>query len=137
MSSRVTPELGPRQIPELTFASSLVRACLRACLPNWVLDRFPNWPSLLHWFVHVFARAFRTGFSTDSRIGRPPKFAPPPARGSGPPHVRDPLLHRIKIPELHTFANSRLHRFQSSENREFPAPEKHVSRILSNLTFRG
>jgi hypothetical protein len=48
-----------------------------------------------------------------------------------------PVLHRIKIPELCTFANSRLHRFQDPDNREFPAPEKHASRILLNSTFRG
>jgi hypothetical protein len=48
-----------------------------------------------------------------------------------------PFLHRIKIPELCTFADSRLLRFQASENREFPAPEKHVSRTLLNSTFRG
>jgi hypothetical protein len=60
-------------------------------LPNLVLDRFPNWPSLLHRFLHVFARDFRTGSSTDSRTGLLPKFAPPPAWGSGPPHVRDPI----------------------------------------------
>jgi hypothetical protein len=41
-----------------------------------------------------------------------------------------PRLHRITIHELHTFANSRLRRFQASENREFPVPEKHVSRTL-------
>jgi hypothetical protein len=45
MSSRVTPELGLRQIPELALASSSIRACLRVWLPNWVLDRFPNRPS--------------------------------------------------------------------------------------------
>jgi hypothetical protein len=48
-----------------------------------------------------------------------------------------PFLHQVEIPELHTFANSRLHRFQASENREFPTPEKHVSRTLSSLSFRG
>jgi hypothetical protein len=72
------------------FASPQVHECLHAQLPNWVLDRFPNWPSLFQRFVDVFARDFRTGFSTDSRIGRTPKFASPPARGSEPPHVRDP-----------------------------------------------
>jgi hypothetical protein len=111
MSSRVTPELGPQQIPESAL--------------------------LLRRFAHVLARDSRTEPSTDSRIGHPPKFAPSPARGSGLPHVRDPIPSRTKIPELHTFANSRLHRFQTSENREFPAPEKHVSRTLLNLTFRG
>jgi hypothetical protein len=45
MSSCVTPEQGPRQIPESAFASPLVRACLRAWLPNWVFDEFPNRPS--------------------------------------------------------------------------------------------
>jgi hypothetical protein len=44
-----------------------------------------------------------------------------------------PLLHRITIPELHAFANPRLHRFQTSENREFPVPEKHVSRTFVKL----
>jgi hypothetical protein len=33
--------------------------------------------------------------------------------------------------------NPRLHKFQASENHEFPVPEKHVSRTLSNLAFRG
>jgi hypothetical protein len=83
MSSRVTPELGPQQIPE---SALLLR-----------------------------------------------RFAPPPARGSGLPYVRDPIASRINIPELHTFANSRLHRFQTSENRGFPAPEKHVSRTFVKL----
>jgi hypothetical protein len=86
MSSRVTSELGPRQIPELPSSEVRATASLRF-------------------------RALRMSVT--------------------------PLLHRIKIPELHTFANSGLHRFQASENREFPAPEKHVSRTLSNLTFRG
>jgi hypothetical protein len=45
MSSRETPELGPEQIPELAFASPLVRACPRAWFPNLALDRFPNQPS--------------------------------------------------------------------------------------------
>jgi hypothetical protein len=45
MSSHVIPELGPRQIPESAFASPSVRACLRAWLPNWVLEEFPNRPS--------------------------------------------------------------------------------------------
>jgi hypothetical protein len=103
MSSRVTSEPGPRQIPELAFASSPVRACLRAWLPNWVLR------SSCHRQLEV------PGLRMSVTL----------------------LLHRIKIPELHTFANSGLHRFQASENREFPAPEKHVSRTLSNLTLRG
>jgi hypothetical protein len=34
MSLRVTPELGPRQIPESAFASSSVRECVYAWLPN-------------------------------------------------------------------------------------------------------
>jgi hypothetical protein len=86
MSSRVTPELGPRQIPEsAVFRSSRHR---RLEVPGF--------------------RMFVT-----------------------------PFLHWIQIPELHTFANSGLLRFQASEIREFPAPEKYVSRTLSNLTFRG
>jgi hypothetical protein len=63
MSSRVTPELGPRQIPESAFASLQ--------------------------FVNVFSRDSRTGSPTDSRISRSSKFAPSPARGSGLLHVRD------------------------------------------------
>jgi hypothetical protein len=86
MSSRVTPEPGPQQIPE----SAVLR-------------------SSRHRQLEV------PGFRM---------FATPP-------------LHRITIPELHAFANPRLHKFQSSENREFPVPEKHVSRTLSNLAFRG
>jgi hypothetical protein len=86
MSSRVTPELGPRQIPELAFLRSLRHRQLE------VLG--------LRMFVTL-------------------------------------LLHRTKIPEHRTFTNSGLHRFRASENREFPAPKKHVSRTLSNLTLRG
>jgi hypothetical protein len=86
MSSRVTPELGPQQIPELAFIRS-------SCHSQ---------PEVLGLRMSVTL-----------------------------------LLHRMKIPKLHTFANSGLHRFRASENREFPAPEKHVSRTLSNLTLRG
>jgi hypothetical protein len=86
MSSRVTPELGPWQIPE----SAVLRSSRH---------RQPEVPGF---------RMFVT-----------------------------PFLHRIKILELRTFTNSRLRRFLASENREFPAPKKHVSRTLSNLTFRG
>jgi hypothetical protein len=86
MSSRVTPELGPQQIPELAFIRS-------SCHSQ---------PEVLGLRMSVTL-----------------------------------LLHRMKIPKLHTFANSGLHRFRASENREFPAPERHVSRTLSNLTLRG
>jgi hypothetical protein len=84
MSLRVTPELGPRRIPEAAVLRSSRHRQLE--IPGF--------------------RMFVT-----------------------------PFLHRIKIPELRAFANSRLHGFLASENREFPAPEKHVSRTLSNLTF--
>jgi hypothetical protein len=40
------------------------------------------------------------------------------------------------IPEFYAFANLRLHGSQASENREFPVPEKHVSRTLSER-FEG
>jgi hypothetical protein len=35
------------------------------------------------------------------------------------------------------FANLKLRRSQIPENREFPAPEKHISRTSLNSTFRG
>jgi hypothetical protein len=35
------------------------------------------------------------------------------------------------------FANLKLRRFQAPENREFPVPEKHISRTSSNSSFRG
>jgi hypothetical protein len=118
---------------------------------------------LLRRFVNVFTRDSRTRSSTDSRIGlrffvgscmnsrMTPELGPRQIPESAVlrsschrqlevPGFRmfaTPFLYRIKIPELHTFTNSRLHRFQASENREFPIPEKHVSRTLSTLSFRG
>jgi hypothetical protein len=73
------------------FASLQVREYLRVKLPNWVFDRFPNWPSFFRWFARVFACNPRTQPSTDSRTGRPPKFGPPTAQDTGLPHVRDPI----------------------------------------------
>jgi hypothetical protein len=35
------------------------------------------------------------------------------------------------------FANLKLRKSLIPENREFPAPEKHISRTFSNSTFRG
>jgi hypothetical protein len=35
------------------------------------------------------------------------------------------------------FANLKLRKSLIPENREFPVPEKHISRTLSNSTFRG
>jgi hypothetical protein len=111
---------------------------------------------LLRQFVNVITRDSRTGSSTDSRIGlrffigscmslrvipeRPRRIPESIVLRSSRhrqlevPGFRmfvTPFLHRIKIPELRTFANLRL------QSCEFPAPEKHVSRTLSNLTFRG
>jgi hypothetical protein len=80
--------------------------------------------------VNVFTRDSRTGSPTDSRISRPPKFAPCQLEVPSFCMFATPRLHRITILELHTFANSRLRRFQASENRKFPVPEKHVSRTL-------
>jgi hypothetical protein len=80
-----------------------VRECPQAWLPNWVFDIFPNRPSLLHRFVHVFACDSRTGSLTDSRIGHLPKFAPPPARDSGLPHVRDPTSSPNQDPRTSHF----------------------------------
>jgi hypothetical protein len=85
---------------------------------------------LLRRFVNVFTRDSRTGSPTDSRISRPPKFAPCQLEVPSFCMFATPRLHRITILELHTFANSRLRRFQASENRKFPVPEKHVSRTL-------
>jgi hypothetical protein len=48
-----------------------------------------------------------------------------------------PRLLRTKIPEIRMFANMKLRKFLIPENREFPVPEKHISRTLSNSTFRG
>jgi hypothetical protein len=48
-----------------------------------------------------------------------------------------PCLLRTKTPELRIFANLKLRRFQAPEDREFPVPEKHISRTSSSLTFRG
>jgi hypothetical protein len=106
MSSRETPEQSPRQIPELAFTSSPVRECLHTKLPNRVLDRFPN--------------------CTSSEVRAPPAW------GSGPPHVRDPIT-----PPNQDSWTSYIREFGASKNREFPGPEKYVSRTLSNLSFRG
>jgi hypothetical protein len=118
---------------------------------------------LLRRFVNVFTCDSRTRPSTDSRISfrffegsckssrvipeLSPRQIPESVvlRSSRHRQLEVPgfcmfatlLLHRITIPELHVFANPRLHMFQAPENREFPVPEKHVSRISSNLTFRG
>jgi hypothetical protein len=46
-----------------------------------------------------------------------------------------PRLLRTKIPEIRMFANMKLRKFLIPENREFPVPEKHISRTLSNSTF--
>jgi hypothetical protein len=91
MSPRVTPEPGPRQIPESAFASSSVHACLRPWLPNWVSDRFPNQPpsevraiassrfrASACSRLHVFTESWSPNF-THSRIrgfagSRPPKI---------------------------------------------------------------
>jgi hypothetical protein len=105
-------------------------------LPNKVSNRFPNWPLLLGWFVHVRAPDSRTRSSTDSRIGRSLKFGPSTVEIPGFRMLVTPLPRRIKIPELYTLANSRIHRFQASENREFPTPEKHTLRTLLSSTFR-
>jgi hypothetical protein len=48
-----------------------------------------------------------------------------------------PHLLRTKIPEIRMFANQKLRKSLIPENREFPVPEKHISRTLSNSTFRG
>jgi hypothetical protein len=47
-----------------------------------------------------------------------------------------PRLLRTKIPEIRMFANLKLRKFLIPKNREFPVPEKHISRTLSNSTFR-
>jgi hypothetical protein len=118
---------------------------------------------LLRLFVNVFTWNSRIESSTDSRTGlrfftgswmsshETPELSPRQVpelsflRSSRHRQLEVPglrmsvtlLLHRIKIPELHTFMNLGLRRFRASENHEFPAPEKYVSRTLSNLTFRG
>jgi hypothetical protein len=94
--------------------------------------------SLLRRFMHVFARDSRTGSLRDSRIGHLPKFAPSPARGSELPHVRDSTSspnHDPRISRIRESEASQVPGFR--EIREFPVPEKHVLRTLSNLTFRG
>jgi hypothetical protein len=121
----------------LTLLLPPVRECLRKKLPNQVFNRFPSWPLLPSWFVHVRAPGSRTGSSSDSRIGSSPKFALSTVEIPGFRMFVTPLPCRIKIPELCTFANSGLLRFQASENREFPAPEKHALRTSLSSAFRG
>jgi hypothetical protein len=60
--------------------------------------------------MQVFARDSRTGSPTDSWIGCPPKYAPPPARGSGLPHVRD----SISSPHQDS-RTSRIREFEASQ----------------------
>jgi hypothetical protein len=47
-----------------------------------------------------------------------------------------PRFLRTKIPEIRMLANLKLRKFLIPENREFPVPEKHILRTLSNSTFR-
>jgi hypothetical protein len=79
--------------------------------------------------VRVLAPESRTESSSDSRIGKSPKFGPSTVEIPGFRVFMTPPLHRIKVPELCTSANSRLRRFQTSWIREFPAPEKHTLRM--------
>jgi hypothetical protein len=92
---------------------------------------------LLRPFVNFSARDFRTGLPTDSRISCPPKFMPLPVEVPGFRVFMTLSLHRFKIPEIPMFANLKLRRSQIPETREFPAPEKHISRTSLNSTFRG
>jgi hypothetical protein len=111
MSSRVTPEQGPRQIPDSTFASSSVRTCLRAWPPNLVLDRFPNRPSSeVRAIASSRFRPFACSWPNFSAESRFPNFTHSRIRG---------------------FAGSRLPKIVSF------LPLKNVSRSLSDLTFRG
>jgi hypothetical protein len=88
-SSRVTPELGPREIPESAFASSSVRACLRAWLPNWVLDRFPNRPSSeVHAIASSRFRAFACSWPHFFIESRFPNFTHSRIRASQVPGFR-------------------------------------------------
>jgi hypothetical protein len=79
--------------------------------------------------MRVPAPESRTESSSDSQIGKSPKFGPSTVEIPGFRVFMTPPLHRIKIPELSTSANSRLRRSQTSWIREFPAPEKHTSRM--------
>jgi hypothetical protein len=110
MSSLVTPEPGPRQIPEFGF-----RFFEGSCMSPRVTPELD--PRLIPESV-IF------------RSSRHRQLEVPGFRMSV-----TPPLHRTMMPEFYAFANLRLHRSQASENREFPVPEKHVSRTLSNLTF--
>jgi hypothetical protein len=112
MSSRVTPEPGPRQIPDFGF-----RLFEDSCMSSRVTPELGPREILE-------SAIFRSSRHRQLEVPGFRMFATPP-------------LHRTTIPEFHAFANPRLHRFQASEIREFPVPEKHVSRALSNLTVDG
>jgi hypothetical protein len=79
--------------------------------------------------VRVPAPESRTESSSDSRIGKSPKFGPSTVEIPGFRVFMTPPLHRIKVPELCTSPSSRLRRSQTSWIREFPAPEKHTLRM--------
>jgi hypothetical protein len=112
MSSRVTPEPGPRQIPDFGFRF-LEDSCMSPRVtPELGPRQIPE------------SAIFRSSRHRQLEIPGFRVFVTPP-------------LHQTMMPEFHAFANPRLHRSQASGNREFPVPEKHVSRTLSNLTFRG
>jgi hypothetical protein len=79
--------------------------------------------------VRIPAPESRTESSSDSRIGKSPKFGPSTVEIPGFRVFMTPLLRRIKVPELCTSPNPRLRRSQTSWIRDFPAPEKHTSRM--------
>jgi hypothetical protein len=112
MSSRVTPEPGPRQIPDFGFRFSKDSCMSLRVTPELSPRQIPE------------SAIFRSSRHRQLQIPGFRMFVTPP-------------LHRTMTPEFCAFANPRPHGSQASENREFPVPEKHVSRTLSNLTFRG
>jgi hypothetical protein len=99
MSSRVTPEPGPRQIPDFGF-----RFFEDSCMsPRVTPELSPRQTPEL--------AIFRSSRHCQLEIPGFRMFVTPP-------------LHRTMIPEFYAFANPSLHRSQASENREFPVPEK-------------
>jgi hypothetical protein len=108
MSSRVTPEPGPRQIPDFGFRFFEDSCMSSRVTPELGPRQIPE------------SAIFRSLRPRQLEVLGFRMFVTPP-------------LHRTTIPEFHAFGNPRLHRFQASENREFPVPEKHVSRNFIKL----